>query len=137
MELTGSTADRWEQMSNKINEIAMSVSAKQELVKGISSTIEELGAELDADRKVLEKLSNLALKEVLREESGTLNDEPPVVPESVPVDSTPQKQIREDIETPAKKSSKKSNKTQNQSETLPLLENVDSPEVDQSKQQES
>lgn len=137
MELTGNAADRWEQIGNKINELTMSISTKQELVKGISSTIEELDAELDADRKVLEKLSNLALKEVLREESGTLNDEPPVVPESVPVDSISQKQIREDIETPAKKPSKKPNKTQNQSETLPLLENVDSPEVDQSKQQES
>lgn len=137
MELTGNAADRWEQIGNKINELTMSISAKQELIKRISSTIGELDAELDADRKVLEKLSNLALKEVLREESGTLNDEPPVVPESAPVDSIPQKQIREDIETPAKKPSKKPNKTQNQSETLPLLENVDSPEVDQPKQQES
>lgn len=78
MELTGSTADRWEQMSNKINEIALSISAKQELIKGISSTIEDLNAELDAEHEILEQLSNLALKEVLREESGTLNDEAPV-----------------------------------------------------------
>lgn len=65
-------------MSNKINEIALSISAKQELIKGISSTIEDLNAELDAEHEILEQLSNLALKEVLREESGTLNDEAPV-----------------------------------------------------------
>ena len=91
MELTGSAADRWEQICNKINKLTMSISAKQELIRGISSTIEELDAELDADRKVLEKLSNLALKEVLREESGTLNDEPPVIPEPIQSDHTSEK----------------------------------------------
>ena len=78
MELTGSTADRWEQMGNKINDLAIDVSAKQELIKGVSSTLEDLNGELDAVRKTLEQLRNLADKEVLREESGTLNDEAPV-----------------------------------------------------------
>ena len=126
MELTGSTADRWEQISNKINELAMGISAKQELVKGISSALEDLNAELDTERQTLEQLANLALKEVLREESGTLNDEPPVVPEPI----QPKK-------TPAKKPAKKPAETQKQPETLPLLENVDNTESDQPQKQEN
>lgn len=137
MELTGSTADRWEQICNKINKLTMSISAKQELIRGISSTIEELDAELDADRKVLEKLSNLALKEVLREESGTLNDEPPVIPEPIQSDHTSEKQPEERAETPARKSTKKTIDAQKQPETLPLLENVENSESDQTKQQGS
>jgi len=125
MELTGSTADRWEQISNKINELAMGISAKQELVKGISSTLEDLNTELDTERQTLEQLANLAFKEVLREESGTLNDESPVVPEPI----QPKKKL-------AKKPAKKPAETQKQPETLPLLEDVDNTESDQPQKQE-
>lgn len=137
MELKGNAADRWQQVSDKLAEIAANIAAKQELVKDISSTLEELGAELKNEQKLLDKLSNLALKEVLREESGTLNDEPPVVSEPVQVDPVPKKQIKEHTETSTKETNKKSSETQKQSETLPLLGNADSPEVDQFKQQES
>ena len=137
MELTGNAADRWEQIGNKINELTMSILAKQELIKGISSTIEDLDAELDADRRMLEKLSNLALKEVLREESGTLNDEPPAIPELIQLDQVPEKQPKERAETPVKKTTKKTIDAQKQPETLPLLENVEDSESDQTKQQGS
>ena len=132
MELTGNTADRWEQISNKIGEIATSISAKQELIKGISSTIDELSIELDAERKVLERLSNLALKEVLREESGTLNDEDNTTtepPKIVDISQSP-------IKAPAKKASKKDIATQKQAETLPLLGKAGSAESDQLLQKE-
>lgn len=125
MELTGNAADRWEQISKKLNELAMSISAKQELIKGISSTIEDLDEELDTDRKLLEKLGNLANKEVLREESGTLNDEPPAIPEPV----QPKK-------TPTKKSVKKPSEIQKQPETLPLFKTTENTESDRPKQQE-
>ena len=49
------------------------------MVESISSTLDDLKKDLDTDKKALEEVSNIALKEVLREESGTLNDEPPVV----------------------------------------------------------
>lgn len=137
MELKGNAADRWQQVSDKLAEIAVDIAAKQELVKDISSTLEELGAELKNEQKLLDKLSNLALKEVLREESGTLNDEPPVVSEPVQADPVPKKQIKEHTETSTKETSKKSSEIQKQPETLPLLSDADSPEVDQSKQQES
>lgn len=103
MELTGNTADRWEQISNIIGEIATSISAKQELIKGISSTIDELSIELGAERKVLEQLSNLALKEVLREESGTLNDEDNTTTEPPKIADISQSSVK----APAKKAPKK------------------------------
>ena len=132
MELTGNTAARWEQISNKIGKIATSISAKQELIKGISSTIDELGAELDAERKALEQLSNLALKEVLREESGTLNDEDDITAESPKIADISQSSVK----APAKKASKKDVATQKQAETLPLLEKAGSVESDQLLQKE-
>lgn len=132
MELTGNTADRWEQISNKIGEIATSISAKQELIKGISSTIDELSIELDAERKVLEQLSNLALKEVLREESGTLNDEDSITTEPPKIADISQSSVK----APAKKAPKKDVTTQKQAETLPLLEKAGSAESDQLLQKE-
>lgn len=79
MELTGNAADRWQQISDKLGELALNVSQKQKMVESISSTLDDLKKDLDTDKKALEEVSNIALKEVLREESGTLNDEPPVV----------------------------------------------------------
>lgn len=79
MELTGNAADRWQQISDKLGELALNISQKQKMVESISSTLDDLKKDLDTDKKALEEVSNIALKEVLREESGTLNDEPPVV----------------------------------------------------------
>lgn len=79
MELTGNAADRWQQISDKLKELALNISQKQEMVEAISSTLDDLKKDLDTDKKALEEVSNVALKEVLREESGTLNDEPPAV----------------------------------------------------------
>ena len=79
MELTGNAADRWQQISDKLGELALNISQKQEMVEAISSTLDDLKKDLDTDKKALEEVSNVALKEVLREESGTLNDEPPAV----------------------------------------------------------
>lgn len=142
MELTGNTADRWEQISNKMAEIASSIAEKQELIKGISSTLNDLNSDLDAEHDMLEKLGNLAYKEVLREESGTLNDEAPAITEPNPattilVADTPSTNKDERIKSPTKKSIKKSTESSKQSE-LPLnVKTTDSKtEDEQSHQQE-
>lgn len=121
MELTGNTADRWEQVSNKIAEIASNIASKQELIKSISSTLDELTTDLDTERDALEKLGNLAYKEVLREESGTLNDETPAIPE--PEQTTPTTEEKQ-AKSSTKKSAKKSAETPKQSE-LPLLKDTE------------
>lgn len=77
MELTGNAADRWQQISDKLGELALNISQKQEMIEAISSTLDNLKKDLGTDKKALEEVSNVAFKEVLREESGTLNDEPP------------------------------------------------------------
>lgn len=118
MELTGSTADRWEQISNRINELATGISTKQELIKGILSTIEDLNTELDAERKALEQLGNLALKEVLREESGTLNDEMPVFND----EPDTKKQFKKEDSTNTDKSPKKQKKTDEANTQSPVID---------------
>ena len=89
MELTGNAADRWQQISDKLGELALNISQKQEMVEAISSTLDDLKKDLDTDKKALEEVSNVALKEVLREESGTLNDEPPAVARPVQAKEEP------------------------------------------------
>ena len=118
MELTGSTADRWEQISNRINELATGISTKQELIKGILSTIEDLNTELDAERKALGQLGNLALKEVLREESGTLNDEMPVFND----EPDTKKQFKKEDSTNTDKSPKKQKKTDEANTQSPVID---------------
>lgn len=117
MELTGSTADRWEQISNRINELATGISAKQELIKGILSTIEDLNTELDVERKALEQLGSLALKEVLREESGTLNDEMPVFDDKPDTKKQPKKEDAPNTDKSFKKQ-KKADETNTQSSVI-------------------
>lgn len=89
MELTGNAADRWQQISDKLGELALNISQKQEMVEAISSTLDDLKKDLNTDKKALEEVSNVALKEVLREESGTLNDEPPAVARPVQAKEEP------------------------------------------------
>lgn len=75
MELKGNSADRWEQFSNKLGELAASVATKKEMITAISSTLDDMMKQLETEQSELEQLGNLAYKEVLREESGTLNDD--------------------------------------------------------------
>ena len=80
MELTENTAARWERIRNETAELASSIASKQEIIKSISSALDELITDFDTERETLEKLRDLADKEMLREESGTLNDETPTHP---------------------------------------------------------
>ena len=122
MELTGNTADRWEQTSNKIAEIALDVASKQELIKSIVSTLNELIVDLDTERDMLEKLGNLAYKEVLREESGTLNDETSIIQDPTPsTESTKERQTKPSTEKTPEKSVAKNT----ESSELPLLKNTE------------
>lgn len=73
MELTGNDAERWEQMSNEIQEIEEKIASYYELVKGMGSTLMELATNLGETQQIVNNLSNLAYKEVLRQESGTIN----------------------------------------------------------------
>jgi len=73
MELSGSDAERWDQMSNKIQELEQQIASYHELVKGISSTLTELITNLAETQQTANSLSSLAYKEVLRQESGTIN----------------------------------------------------------------
>lgn len=141
MELTGNTADRWEQISNKMAEIASHIAEKQELIKSISSTLDDLNLELNTERDTLEKLGNLAYKEVLREESGTLNDETPVTPESkpvitVPITEAPSTDKDKHQKLPAKKSAKKPTESSKQSESPLNIETTDSETEDKQPHQQ-
>ncbi len=73
MELTGNDASRWEQMSNSIQTLEQKIASYHELIKGISSSLAELTTSLEETRQTAYALSNLAYKEVLRQESGTIN----------------------------------------------------------------
>lgn len=73
MELTGNDASRWEQMSNSIQTLEQKIASYHELIKGISSSLAELTTSLEETRQTADGLSNLAYKEVLRQESGTIN----------------------------------------------------------------
>lgn len=97
MELTGNAADRWQQISDKLGELALNISQKQKMVEAISSALYDLKKDLDTDKKALEEVSNVALKEVLREESGTLNDEPPAVARPIQVKEEPTTQQSDEM----------------------------------------
>lgn len=73
MELTGNDAERWEQMSNKTQELEQKIASYCKLIKGVGSTLTKLTASLEETRQTADRLSNLAYKEVLRQESGTIN----------------------------------------------------------------
>ena len=77
MELKGNTAERWEQVSNKLSELSEGLSGKKKEIDAMITSLKQVEKEIDSTRKTLEKLGAAAYKEVLREESGTLNDEAP------------------------------------------------------------
>lgn len=83
MELTGNDASRWEQMSNSIQALEQKIASYHELIRGMSSSLAELTTSLEETRQTADRLSNLAYKEVLRQESGTINaDDNYDIPES-------------------------------------------------------
>ena len=135
MELTENTAARWERIRNETAELASSIASKQEIIKSISSALDELITDFDTERETLEKLRDLADKEMLREESGTLNDEAPVISKPQPEQIAPapkEKQAKSATKNPARKKRAKSNtkktdkvsaKTSDQPE-LPLPEDT-------------
>lgn len=110
MELQGNSADRWQQISDKLAELSSDIVAEQKAVNSVRSILDELGSSLNDRQQLLEKMSNLAYKEVLREESGTLNDESTMM---APEASIQQKQ-------PAKKPSRKTTKSTRQSVNQPV-----------------
>ena len=135
MELTENTAAKWEWVRDETAKLASSIASKQEIIKGVSSALDELIADLDTELETFERLSTLADKEVLREESGTLNDEAPVISKPQPEEIAPtpkEKQVKSATKNPArkkrakpntKKTDKVSAKNSDQSE-LPLIEDT-------------
>ena len=78
MELNGTTtADRWEEISNHLSELSQKISKEKTAIHSLLTELKKSEKNLDKLTSDLEKLSGLAYKEVLREESGTLNDEMP------------------------------------------------------------
>lgn len=141
MELTENTAAKWEWIRNETAELASSIASNQEIIKSISSALDELIADLDTKRKTLQKLHDLADKEMLREESGTLNNEVSVISKPQPEQITPapkEKQVKSATKNPArkkrakpntKKTGKVSAKTSDQPE-LPLPEDTKDNQLD-------
>lgn len=135
MELTENTAAKWEWVRDETAKIASSIASKQEIIKSVSSALDKLIADLDTELETFERLSTLADKEVLREESGTLNDEAPVISKPQPEQIAPapkEKQVKSATKNPARKTRAKSNtkktgkasgKTLNQTE-FALTENT-------------
>ncbi len=107
MESTENTAAKWEWVRDETAKLASSIASKQEIIKSVSSALDKLIADLDTELETFERLSTLADKEVLREESGTLNDETTTIsePEQKPKQTTPDTK-----EKPTKSSPRKSNK---------------------------
>ena len=142
MELTENTAAKWEWVRDETAKLASSIASKQEIIKGVSSALDELIADLDTELETFERLSTLADKEVLREESGTLNDEAPVISKPQPEQIAPtpkEKQVKSATKNPArkkrakpntKKTGKASGKTLNQTE-FALTENTKNSQPDQ------
>lgn len=103
MELTGTTADRWEQVSNKIAELAQDIEKKKKTISDAITSLKQVEKKFGSLQLELEQLSSIAYKEVLREESGTLNDEMPVFEEAtvVPTDQQTKKKNGKKAESPA------------------------------------
>lgn len=59
MTTTGSTAEKWEQIYGRVNELATNISAKQEAINDIRSTLDNLNTELNTERQAIKQLSNL------------------------------------------------------------------------------
>ena len=77
MELKGDSADKWEQVREKTRELADAILEDLESIDAIKSDLKERSDRLNRYTEELKKLSNAADKEVLREESGMLNDDAP------------------------------------------------------------
>ena len=77
MELQGNTADRWEQVSTKLAELSKECKEKKKAINNAVALLKQSEKDLAMLQSNIEQLSNITYKEVLREESGTLNDEIP------------------------------------------------------------
>lgn len=75
MELSGDDANRWEQMSNMLEELSTQLSSCRELTENMKDALADTTATLSRAQERISRLSTLAYKEVLRQESATLNAE--------------------------------------------------------------
>lgn len=75
MELAGNSANRWEQVSNKIGDIAFETDKQREQLEKLITELVDLAGRIRFNQEALTKLSGVAYKEVFREESKMLNDD--------------------------------------------------------------
>lgn len=75
MELTGNSANRWEQVSNKIGDIALETDKQREQLEKLIAELVDLAGHIRFNQETLTKLSGVVYKEVFREESKMLNDD--------------------------------------------------------------
>lgn len=75
MELTGNSASRWEQVSNKIGDIAFETDKQREQLEKLITELADLTERIRHNQEALTKLSGVVYKEVFREESKMLNDD--------------------------------------------------------------
>lgn len=75
MELTGNSANRWEQVSNKIGDIAFETDKQKEQLEKLITELVDLAERIRRNQETLTKLSGVVYKEVFREESKMLNDD--------------------------------------------------------------
>lgn len=75
MELTGNSANRWEQVSNKIGDIAFETDKQREQLEKLITELVDLAGRIRFNQETLTKLSGVVYKEVFREESKMLNDD--------------------------------------------------------------
>lgn len=76
MELKGNTAERWEQISTALGDIAAETDKQYQMLEKVSELLSALSDSIKANQDALVKLSGAAYKEVLRESSKMLNDDP-------------------------------------------------------------
>lgn len=132
MELTGNNANRWEQISKKIGDLAFETDKQRDQLEKLTAELADLTDHIRLNQETLTKLSGVAFKEVLREGSMMLNDESPVItPQSINEDHTKSESHEALAETQQHKERKKTSKTQagnkkkapNQQRLLPNEEN--------------
>lgn len=79
MELTGNGANKWEQISKKIGDLAFETDKQRDQLEKLITELVDLADHIRLNQETLTKLSGTAFKEVLREGSMMLNDEPPAM----------------------------------------------------------
>lgn len=135
MELTGNGANKWEQISKKIGDLAFETDKQRDQLEKLITELVDLADHIRLSQETLTKLSGAAFKEVLREGSMMLNDEPPAItPQPINEEHTESKsheasiktqQHKETTKTPKTPKTRASNKkkTPSQQQLLPSEEN--------------